>query len=80
MPEIVTVLAAEVFSNLSSLLSPDWGCQDPPHLDTQVKVLGLSDSCLPLMFLFQLLFIIVYALVITCGIIGNLLVLVTVCW
>ena len=29
---------------------------------------------------FQLLFIIVYALVITCGIIGNLLVLVTVCW
>ena len=85
------VLADEMFSNLSSsLLSPEhWAeqCQEETEqkleLEPPVKVCGLAWSEGPTViyvYFSQLAFLLVYGLVITAGIIGNILVLLTVAW
>ena len=86
------VLADEIFSNLSSsLLSAEhWAeqCEEETEqkllLDPRVKVCGAgqvrSESYLFYLYMIQLVALLVYGLVITAGIIGNMLVLLTVAW
>ena len=86
------MLADEIFSNLSSsLLSAEhWAeqCEEETEqkllLDPRVKVCGAGqvsyESYLSYLYMIQLVALLVYGLVITAGIIGNMLVLLTVAW